>query len=167
MLIQNLSFQSQGIPPKTSDLDSLFTDLDPLGTGVSKPFVDKKDFFTASKKAPRLTGASDDSLNNVGLNMSDPFFVESNLGASAGVSDSAYTNSFMSSSSALSSSKLSDSFWCPASTPPPSRPGCLTRRGQSDCHDISLSDRRLTFDLQVLGSLVFYVQDREDCSGMG
>ena len=122
MLVQNLSFQSQGIPPKASDLDSLFTDLDPLGTGVSKPFVDKKDFFTASKKAPRLTGASDDSLNNVGLNMSDPFFVESNLGASAGVSDSAYTNSFMSSSSALSSSKLSDSFWCPASTPPPSRP---------------------------------------------
>ena len=82
--------------------------------------MDKKDFFTASKKAPRLTGASDDSLNNVGLNMSDPFFVESNLGASAGVSDSAYTNSFMSSSSALSSSKFSDSFWSPvpASTPP-------------------------------------------------
>ena len=116
----------QGVPPKGSDLDSLFTDLDPLGTGMSKPFVDKKDFFTASKKAPRLTGASDDSLNNVGLHMSDPFFVESNLGASAaGVSaDSAYTNTSLSSSSALSSSKFSDSFWspAPASTPPPSRP---------------------------------------------
>ena len=115
----------QGVPPKGSDLDSLFTDLDPLGTGMSKPFVDKKDFFTASKKAPRLTGASDDSLNNVGLHLSDPFFVESNLGASAGVcSDSAYTNSFVSSSSAMSSSKFSDSFWSPAaaSTPPPSRP---------------------------------------------
>ena len=115
----------QGVPPKSSDLDSLFTDLDPLGTGMSKPFVDKKDFFTASKKAPRLTGASDDSLNNVGLHLSDPFFVESNLGAIAGVcSDSAYTNSFVSSSSAMSSSKFSDSFWspAPASTPPPSRP---------------------------------------------
>ena len=86
---------------------------------MSKPFVDKKDFFTASKKAPRLTGASDDSLNNVGLHMSDPFFVESNLGASS-VADSAYTNTFVSSSSALSSSKFADSFWSPvpASTPP-------------------------------------------------
>merc|ERR1712224_1038342 len=55
---------NMGVPPKGSDLDSLFADLDPLGTGMSKPFVDKKDFFTASKKAPRLTGASDDSLNN-------------------------------------------------------------------------------------------------------
>merc|ERR1711936_126340 len=48
----------------SQDLASLFTDLDPLGTGKSKPFVDKKDFFTDSKTAMKLTGASSDSLNN-------------------------------------------------------------------------------------------------------
>merc|ERR1719402_1543426 len=36
------------------DLASLFTDLDPLGTGKSKPFVDKKDFFSDSKTSPKM-----------------------------------------------------------------------------------------------------------------
>ena len=99
---------------------SLFTDLDPLGTGTSKPFVDKKDFFTANKKGLKLTGASDDSLNNVGLNMSsDPFFVDHNLGMSSDLSsDPNYTNSFLSSSSVMSSSKYSDSFWSSSNTTP-------------------------------------------------
>merc|ERR1740128_376999 len=34
-------------------LDSLFTDLDPLGTGKSKPYTDKKDFF-AVKATPMM-----------------------------------------------------------------------------------------------------------------
>ena len=87
----------------SQDLASLFTDLDPLGTGKSKPFVDKKDFFTDSKTAMKLTGASSDSLNNVGLNMSE--FVDANPGHS--VPQSHYTNSVLSSSSCLSSSRYS------------------------------------------------------------
>ena len=34
-------------------LDSLFTDLDPLGTGKSKPYTDKKNFF-AVKATPMM-----------------------------------------------------------------------------------------------------------------
>merc|ERR1711892_1501576 len=45
-------------------LASLFTDLDPLGSGKSKPFVDKKNFFTDSKAKLKMTGASEDSLTN-------------------------------------------------------------------------------------------------------
>ena len=53
-----------------------------------------------------MTGASDDSLNNVGLMSNDPFFVDPNIGASA------FTNSsLLSSSSVMSSSKFSDNFW--------------------------------------------------------
>jgi len=48
----------------SQDLASLFTDLDPLGSGKSKPFVDKKDFFYDSKTKMKLTGASEDSLTN-------------------------------------------------------------------------------------------------------
>lgn len=50
------------------NLDSLFTDLDPLGTGKSKPYVDKKDFFV-TKQSPIGSGmgSSKDSLSNVGL----------------------------------------------------------------------------------------------------
>ena len=117
----------QGIPPKSQDLGSLFTDLDPLGTGTSKPFVDKKDFFTASKKGGmKLTGASDDSLNNVGLHLSDPFLVDPNPGAAAAaLPDLNYTNSLLSSSPAVSSvssvsaSKYSDTFWSVPTPPPP------------------------------------------------
>merc|ERR1719347_1030450 len=49
---------------RSQDLASLFTDLDPLGTGKSKPMVDKKDFFTDSKAKLKMTGASADSLTN-------------------------------------------------------------------------------------------------------
>jgi len=59
--------QQMGAAPKNSgsqDLASLFTDLDPLGTGKSKPFVDKKNFFNDSKAKLKLTGASEDSLTN-------------------------------------------------------------------------------------------------------
>jgi len=58
---------SRGGAPKNSgsqDLASLFTDLDPLGSGKSKPFVDKKNFFTDSKAKLKMTGASEDSLTN-------------------------------------------------------------------------------------------------------
>ena len=93
----------------------MFTDLDPLGTGTSKPFVDKKDFFNTPKKGLKMTGASNDSLNNVGLNMSDPFFVDPNLGL--GISESNFTNSLLSSSSIMSSSRFSDSLWSNSITP--------------------------------------------------
>ena len=37
----------------------LFTDLDPLGTGKSKPYVDKKDFFSELKStSPKLGSMS-------------------------------------------------------------------------------------------------------------
>jgi len=58
---------ARGAATKSSgsqDLASLFTDLDPLGTGKSKPMVDKKDFFTDSKAKLKMTGASADSLTN-------------------------------------------------------------------------------------------------------
>jgi len=61
---------ARGAATKTSgsqDLASLFTDLDPLGTGKSKPMVDKKDFFTDSKAKLKMTGASADSLTNAFL----------------------------------------------------------------------------------------------------
>lgn len=48
----------------SQDLASLFTDLDPLGSGKSKPFVDKKNFFNDSKAKLKMTGASEDSLTN-------------------------------------------------------------------------------------------------------
>lgn len=55
------SFDSQPFPttfsaeaPVTSTHVDLFTDLDPLGSGRSKPYVDKKDFFQDLKKpAPK------------------------------------------------------------------------------------------------------------------
>jgi len=53
-----------GAKSGSQDLASMFTDLDPLGTGTSKPFVDKKDFFNTPKKGLKMTGASNDSLNN-------------------------------------------------------------------------------------------------------
>lgn len=59
--------QLTGAAPKNSgsqDLASLFTDLDPLGTGKSKPFVDKKNFFNDSKAKLKMTGVSEDSLTN-------------------------------------------------------------------------------------------------------
>ena len=93
-----------GVKSGSQDLASLFTDLDPLGTGKSKPFVDKKDFFTDSRTAMKLTGASSDSLNNVGLTMSE---FDANPGQS--VPQSHYTNSV------LSSSSLSSRY---SSTPP-------------------------------------------------
>ena len=53
----------------SSGLAGLFTDLDPLGTGKSKPYMDKKDFFSAEKMAtsPKLTGRK---ASNAGLNAS-------------------------------------------------------------------------------------------------
>eukprot|EP00092_Neocalanus_flemingeri_P005657 GFUD01006092.1.p1 GENE.GFUD01006092.1~~GFUD01006092.1.p1 ORF type:complete len:633 (-),score=198.71 GFUD01006092.1:142-2040(-) len=56
-----------GAAPRNSgsqDLASMFTDLDPLGSGKSKPFVDKKNFFNDSKAKLKMTGASEDSLTN-------------------------------------------------------------------------------------------------------
>merc|ERR1719483_1720636 len=101
--------QQNGAAPKNSgsqDLASLFTDLDPLGTGKSKPFVDKKNFFNDSKAKLKLTGASEDSLTNVGLNITDSIFEPNN-----GISESNYTNSILSSSSCMSTSRYSDTFW--------------------------------------------------------
>ena len=102
----------------SQDLASLFTDLDPLGTGKSKPFVDKKDFFTDSKTAMKLTGASSDSVNNVGVNISE--FVDPNSVPPSQQSQqsqqSHYTNSVLSSSSCLSTSRYSDSLWCSPAT---------------------------------------------------
>lgn len=42
-------------PPSTLPKDSfdVFTDLDPLGTGRSKPYIDKKDFFQDLKNPPK------------------------------------------------------------------------------------------------------------------
>ena len=95
----------------SQDLASLFTDLDPLGTGKSKPFVDRKDFFTDSRTAMKLTGASSDSVNNVGLHISD--FVDPN--SAPPPLQSHYTNSVLSSSSCLSP-RYPESLW---STPEP------------------------------------------------
>ena len=101
----------------SQDLASLFTDLDPLGTGKSKPFVDKKDFFTDSKTAMKLTGASSDSVNNVGVNISE--FVDPNSAPPS--HQSHYTNSVLSSSSCLSTSRYSESLWCSPTTSSPPR----------------------------------------------
>ncbi|VVC25459.1 Hypothetical protein CINCED_3A016576 [Cinara cedri] len=38
---------------KSSDTFDVFTELDPLGTGRSKPYVDKKDFFQELKNPPK------------------------------------------------------------------------------------------------------------------
>ena len=65
------------------DLASLFTDLDPLGTGKSKPFVDKKDFFSDSKTSPKM-GVPE---LNVGSEMT-----------ANNMSESAYNTSILSSS---------------------------------------------------------------------
>merc|ERR1719220_657077 len=64
--VSNSQPQEAGQPSASGsqDLASLFTDLDPLGSGKSKPFVDKKDFFYDSKTKMKLTGASEDSLTN-------------------------------------------------------------------------------------------------------
>merc|ERR1711971_1396161 len=64
--VSNSQLQEVGQPSASGsqDLASLFTDLDPLGSGKSKPFVDKKDFFYDSKTKMKLTGASEDSLTN-------------------------------------------------------------------------------------------------------
>ena len=50
-------------------LDTLFTDLDPLGTGKSKPYTDKKNFFPTVKSSPMQasTALSRDSLTHVGF----------------------------------------------------------------------------------------------------
>jgi len=47
-------------------LDTLFTDLDPLGTGKSKPYTDKKNFFPTVKSSPMQasTALSRDSLTH-------------------------------------------------------------------------------------------------------
>merc|ERR1719422_2181257 len=63
MIPQKVQSISQNINAGGSGNDSksaggLFTDLDPLGSGKSKPYMDKKDFFRAEKEAtsPKLTG---------------------------------------------------------------------------------------------------------------
>lgn len=59
--------QDQQAAPRSSgsqDLASLFTDLDPLGSGKAKPFMDKKDFFNDARTKMKMTGASEDSLTN-------------------------------------------------------------------------------------------------------
>eukprot|EP00095_Tigriopus_kingsejongensis_P005447 maker-scaffold224_size251237-snap-gene-1.43 protein:Tk05447 transcript:maker-scaffold224_size251237-snap-gene-1.43-mRNA-1 annotation:"hypothetical protein SINV_12471" len=43
--------QKSGNAVSESKPSGMFTDLDPLGSGKSKPFVDKKDFFS-EKKSP-------------------------------------------------------------------------------------------------------------------
>ena len=50
-------------------MDTLFTDLDPLGTGKSKPYTDKKNFFPVSKGSPMMSAGSlsRDSLTHVGF----------------------------------------------------------------------------------------------------
>merc|ERR1719481_601371 len=62
----NNSMGKPSVPSGTggAGLSSLFTDLDPLGSGKAKPFVDRKDFFSEAK-TKKLTGAtSEDSLSN-------------------------------------------------------------------------------------------------------
>ena len=45
----------------SGQLSELFTDLDPLGTGKSKPYVDRKDFFSELKtSSPKLASVSRD-----------------------------------------------------------------------------------------------------------
>ena len=71
----------QQAAPRSSgsqDLASLFTDLDPLGSGKAKPFMDKKDFFNDARTKMKMTGASEDSLTNVGLGFSDSIFEPTN-----------------------------------------------------------------------------------------
>ena len=99
----------------SQDLASLFTDLDPLGSGKSKPFMDRKDFFNDSKAKKSMTGASEDSLNNVGLGFSDSIFEPTN----PSMLESTYTNSVLSSSM---SSRYSDQLWATL----PSRPAVPT-----------------------------------------
>ena len=55
----------------SSGITGLFTDLDPLGSGKSRPYMDKKDFFSAEKAmtSPKLTGRK---ASNAGLNPTLP-----------------------------------------------------------------------------------------------
>merc|ERR1719507_406432 len=66
----------------SSGLAGLFTDLDPLGTGKSKPYMDKKDFFSAEKMAtsPKLTGRK---ASNAGLTSPSTSAAAPSLGSSS------------------------------------------------------------------------------------
>ena len=58
MYFQASSMETSGISNASSS-GGLFTDLDPLGTGKSKPYVDKKDFFSELKStSPKLGSMS-------------------------------------------------------------------------------------------------------------
>ena len=88
----------------------LFTDLDPLGTGKSKPYMDKKDFFSAEKMAtsPKLTGRK---ASNAGLNATLPSPSATGATPFSGTSNAAApgsTNSPVPSLDALTNSVGSD-----------------------------------------------------------
>lgn len=51
--LTNLTFQSLTSAPEPSSYTDVFTDLDPLGTGKIKPYVDKKFFFQELKNPPK------------------------------------------------------------------------------------------------------------------
>ena len=63
--ISNSQWMASGMQGGTSPGYDVFTDLDPLGTGKDRPFVDKKDFFNDVRRPPRRLrelGDQDDSL---------------------------------------------------------------------------------------------------------
>jgi hypothetical protein len=91
-------------------LAGLFTDLDPLGSGKSKPYLDKKDFFSAEKMAtsPKLTGRK---ASNAGLNATLPSPSATGATPFSGTSNAAApgsTNSPVPSLDALTNSVGSD-----------------------------------------------------------
>ena len=59
--------ETSGISNASSS--GLFTDLDPLGTGKSKPYVDKKDFFSELKStSPKLGSMSNNDSRESPVN---------------------------------------------------------------------------------------------------
>merc|ERR1712004_485798 len=61
------SMETSGISNASSG--GLFTDLDPLGTGKSKPYVDKKDFFSELKStSPKLGSMSNNDSRESPVN---------------------------------------------------------------------------------------------------
>ena len=65
----------------------LFTDLDPLGTGRSRPYVDKKDFFSELKSSsPKLGNMSNSAESPVPMTLSSSMEATTNVGLTDPVS---------------------------------------------------------------------------------
>ena len=64
----------------------LFTDLDPLGTGKSRPYVDKKDFFSELKSSSPKLGNMSSAESPVPMTLSSSMEATTNVGLTDPVS---------------------------------------------------------------------------------